>query len=94
VGGACAARLFQSQTKTFLVGVVFWVLWNTRNKLVIEGVCPRTPSDVMHKILSFVQRWRVLLGGENQSKLDVKATQVRAWLERFRPIPGTAEDLL
>jgi hypothetical protein len=24
----------------------------------------------------------------------VKVTQVRAWLERFRPIPGTAEDLL
>jgi hypothetical protein len=24
----------------------------------------------------------------------VKVTQVRAWLERFRPIPRTTEDLL
>jgi hypothetical protein len=53
--------------KLFLVGVVF----------LIEGVCPRTPSDVMYKILSFVQRWHVLLGGEDQSICSTLARPTR-----------------
>lgn len=67
-----------------VVVVVLWILWNTRNKLVIEGVCPKSPSGELYKILSYLQRWHVLLGGDEQSKLDERMAQVRTWPERFQ----------
>lgn len=39
--------------KMFLLGDVLWMIWNTRNKLVIEGKCPNSPTDVLHKILFY-----------------------------------------
>jgi hypothetical protein len=62
--------------KLFVLGVALWVLWNTRNKLVIEGVCPISPSDVVYKMISYMQRWRALLRGEEQAKMEVKLQQV------------------
>jgi hypothetical protein len=34
---------------------------------------------VMYKILSFVQRWHVLLGGEDQSICSTLARPTRGW---------------
>jgi hypothetical protein len=69
--------------KLFILGVVLWILWTTRNKFAIEGGCPTSPADVVHKILSYLQRWRLLLKGE-QARMDARATQIRSWLACFR----------
>jgi hypothetical protein len=58
--------------KLFVLGVVLWILWITRNKFAIEGVCPNTPSDIIYKILLYLQRWRVLLKSGDQSAMDDK----------------------
>jgi hypothetical protein len=43
---------------------------------VIEGVCPISPSDVVYEMISYMQRWRALLRGEEQAKMEVKLQQV------------------
>ncbi|CAL5053999.1 unnamed protein product [Urochloa decumbens] len=67
----------------FMLAIVLWDIWNTRNKIAIEGVFPRNPTDVLHKIYAYFQRWRVLLKGEDQAKLDTGMAQVRVWMEAF-----------
>jgi hypothetical protein len=38
----------------FLFTMVLWVLWITRNKMVMEGVFPSYPADVLFKIYIFL----------------------------------------
>jgi len=49
---------------------VLWSLWTTRNKMVIEGVFLKNPTDMIFKIDSHLQRWRVLLRAADQAFLD------------------------
>jgi hypothetical protein len=70
--------------KLFLLGVVLRVLWITRNKLAIEGVPPKSLSDLFYKIHSFLQRWLVLLGGADQHKMDKLILQVQEWVSSFQ----------
>jgi hypothetical protein len=74
------------KSKLFALGVVLWILWITRNKFAIEGVCPNSSSDVLYKILSYLQRWRVLLKGSEQAEVDAKALQIKGWLAHFQEL--------
>jgi hypothetical protein len=69
--------------KIFLLGVVLWVLWNVRNKLHIEGVAPKTPSNILYMMLSLLQRWSVLLRRPEKLKMDDLSTRVWDLLKRF-----------
>jgi hypothetical protein len=62
--------------KIFLLGVALWVPWNVRNKLCIEGVAPKTPSDILYTMLSLLQRWSVLLRRPEKFKMDELSTRV------------------
>jgi hypothetical protein len=48
---------------------------------MIEGVCPNSPFDVVYKMISYMQRWRALLRGEEQAKMEVKLQQVGGWMK-------------
>jgi hypothetical protein len=63
---------------------VLWIFWITRNKFAIEGVYPNAPSDIVYKILSYLQQWRVLLKGGDQSAMDDKEQEARVWLAQFQ----------
>jgi hypothetical protein len=73
------------------------VLWNVRNKLHIEGVAPKTPSDILYIMLALLQRWSVLLRRPEKLKLDDLLTRIWDWFKRFQgeiKISSSAEDLL
>jgi hypothetical protein len=70
--------------KIFVLGVVLWAIWVTRNKIAIEGVAPKSPTDVLHKIHSFLQKWRALLGAGEQKKVDDTAAQLQGWMKKLR----------
>ena len=42
------------------VGIT-WALWNTRNKMAIEHITSRSPLQVFHHGIIFVQKWCQLL---------------------------------
>jgi hypothetical protein len=42
------------KSKIFMLGVVLWAIWVTRNKIAIEGVAPKSPIDVLYKIHFFL----------------------------------------
>jgi hypothetical protein len=69
--------------KVFLLAVIFWVLWTSRNKRAIEGKFPKRPSELLFNINFFMQKWRVLLKGDEQDKLSILEGQLRAWVEPF-----------
>jgi hypothetical protein len=43
--------------KLFILGVVSWILWITRNKFAIEGVCP------MHHLIFYTKFSHICSGG-------------------------------
>ena len=70
-------------SKLFLSTIVFWALWIIRNKRVIEGKFPRYPTELLIKSNKFLQKWKVLLRGEDQVKIEGWVAQVKGWLESF-----------
>ena len=70
-------------SKLFLSTIVFWALWIIRNKRVIEGKFPRYPTELLIKSNMFLQKWKVLLRGEDQVKIEGWVAQVKGWLESF-----------
>jgi hypothetical protein len=70
--------------KAFLFGVVLWGLWNVRNKLSIEGMAPKSPTDILYNILSLLQRWGVLLRRPEKIKLEKRTSSVWNWVKRFQ----------
>jgi hypothetical protein len=72
-------------------------LWNVRNKLRIEGVAPKIPSDILYVLLALLQRWSVLLRRPEKLKLDDLSTRIWDWLKKFQgeiKISSPDEDLL
>jgi hypothetical protein len=53
--------------KFFSLTIVLWVLWITQNKMTIEGVFVRNPTEVLHKICVFLQKWKLRLKPAEQS---------------------------
>jgi hypothetical protein len=53
-------------TKLFSLAMVFWLLWTSRNKMVMEGVVLRRPADMFHNIFSCTQIWLLRLKPSDQ----------------------------
>ena len=70
-------------TKLFLLTMVAWTLWTTRNKRTIEGKFPRKPADLLFKTNFFLQKWKPLLRKGDQAKIEVLVAQVKGWTEPF-----------
>ena len=70
-------------TKLFLLTMVTWALWTSRNKRTIEGKFPRKPSDLLFKTKSFLQRWKPLLRRDDQAKAEGLVAQVSSWAGLF-----------
>jgi hypothetical protein len=75
--------------KLFVLGVVLWILCNTSNKFAIEVVYPNSPSDVVYIILSYLQRWCVLLNCSDKSEMAVKVRKAGVACA----IPGATETI-
>ena len=81
--------------KLFLLTMVTWALWTSRNKRAIEGLFPRYPADLLFKTNALLQKWRVLQRDSVQIKITEWAGQVRRWMETIQEEIGRrpAEDL-
>ena len=71
------------RVKLLFFAAVLWSLWITRNKMTIEGVFIKSPSNVIFKLDSFIQRWRKMLCASDGEMVESWRTQVQGWLEEF-----------
>ena len=69
--------------KFFAFVIVAWALWVTRNKIRLQQLFPRSPTSVLFKSASFMQRWSVLLREADKGKLRTQAGVLRVWAATF-----------
>ena len=69
-----------------MFSIVFWGLWNLRNKMRIEGVFPRSANAVLYKCFYHLQTWRILLKPADQAILDDQMSKLKTWMEDFTPL--------
>ena len=60
-----------------------WALWNTRNKMAIEHITSRSPLQVFHHGIIFVQKWCQLLKATDQDKMREVVERLKAWALAF-----------
>jgi hypothetical protein len=64
--------------KLYSLAMVLWVLWNVRNKTVIEGVFLADPTDAfLFKIHAYLQRWRGRPKPEDGEQMTTESTEAR-----------------
>jgi hypothetical protein len=66
-----------------MLAAVLWSLSITRNKIVMDGVFPKSTTEIFFKIFAVIQKWRALLKQSEKEELDSKVVQVRGWVEEF-----------
>lgn len=65
-----------------------WAMWRTRNKMTIEKKFPKSSTKVLFYGVSFLQRWEVLLKGDDVTRLQRARSQVLNVLHNF-PVSNT-----
>ena len=68
-----------------LISVLFWSLWVTRNKLAIEGVVLKHPSDLVYKFMMFLQMWAQLSKEQDMEVLLDMAGGLKAIYSELKP---------
>jgi hypothetical protein len=63
----------------------YWTLWNTRNKLAIEGKLIGNQADVFYQMSIHMQCWRVLVRRKDIELLDLAVGDVRRLYARTGP---------
>lgn len=62
---------FSQHICMFLFAGLVWVIWTTRNKMAIEHKFRNKATEVVFHVLSFVQKWMLLLKPKDrQSRKD------------------------
>lgn len=63
----------------FCLAAVLWSLWSTRNIYAIEGVFPKHSTDILYKIITYMQKWRALLKEGEKEMLDPRIETMKRW---------------
>ena len=78
---------------SFLFAGFAWTLWITRNKMAIENVFPKAPTDVIYTAVSLMQRWCVLLKEKDRERIMQVLEAILNWLKNLRPNSTSATDV-
>lgn len=68
-----------------LIGEVCWAVWLVRNDWVFEHNLVKSPSQVVYKSMSFIQKWCALLKEEDWELLGRWCEAIRMQLIQVRP---------
>ena len=82
-----------SKLVLFLFAGYAWMPWITRNKMVIEKVFPKAPTDVIYNAISLMQRWCTLLKEKDRERITQVLEVILSWLKNFRPNSTSATDV-
>lgn len=77
----------------FIFAGFAWALWNTRNKMAIEQVFPKAPTDIIFIALSFMQRWSTLLKEKDRHRWIQIKEEIIIWMKAFVPITLVSTDI-
>jgi hypothetical protein len=80
--------------RLFLLAGMVWALWRNRNKMMFEKEFPCNPFVLLRDVVSFLQKWKVLLSEDEQIMLEKKLEEVHSWIFSFKSIDGGGSDIV
>ena len=75
----------QRQIGWVLFSALCWALWTTRNKLTIDAVVPKHPSDVIYKMCMFIQVWANLAKVQDKEALLLMSSGLKEIYHAITP---------
>jgi len=75
---------FPARIIIFVFSGFAWALWTTRNKIAIEKMIPKAPTDVLYIALSLMQKWSVKLKEKDQDRIMQIKNSITSWLKAFK----------
>ena len=66
------------------LGAIAWALWTMRNKALIEGQFIKHPADILYKMMSFMQLWKLLARPKDRGRVRELVAKVRARCTELR----------
>ena len=77
----------------FLFAGIAWALWNTCNKMAIEGTFPNNGVQPLFVGLGFLQRWTPLLKAADHDKIRELVEGLKTWATNFIPAATDLSDI-
>jgi hypothetical protein len=68
----------------FFFGCFAWSLWLTRNDLVFNDIVVNHPDVIVFRTISFLQKWKLLLRGQEQRWMDSVICKLQCQLSLLR----------
>jgi hypothetical protein len=65
-------------------GAIAWSLWTTRNKALMEGQFIWHPADLLYKLVSFLQLWKLVAKPQDRGHVEELVSRVRARCTELR----------
>jgi hypothetical protein len=78
----------------FIFSEFAWALWTTKNKVAIDKMFPKAPTDVIYVAISMMQIWSVKLKEKDQDRIMQTKDSITSWLKTFQPSNVSLSDVV
>ena len=84
---------FPSNTPVVVFASWIWGIWLTRNDWVFENKLLKSPLQVVYRIISLLQRWRLIQRRKEEVCLEQLIKDLMTKLQQLRPSGRLPDDL-
>jgi hypothetical protein len=77
----------------FIFAGFAWAIWTNRNKMAIQLKFPKSLTDIIYTVVSFLQKWSIMLKEADRERIKQVKDNILLWVGSFKPTVLSATDV-